>query len=304
MGGPLSIDQHTTGDEGLHDCARGDRCAARTTTAGPAGERIIVPAQTYRTFCDPCRDRIRDVLNDLPARYNELRDRIGDKGRTDGPRVSGGGRTPPVPINLGVDALLRQVEEIILSWDEHVRIIARLADLAAPTRGHAVTTACQMLTEHVDTLVGVEGVDMARTMDLARHEYLPDDATGWVHPDAGWIEYNATLNGGEAGREVLNLHHRSLKVLGRTPLHHDLITPCWVCGERALRRHDGTAGLADHVECLRCREQYLRSRLRSLMVEEEQAQQRKADRERRRADPQRVVLAGGGALHDGTGGRA
>jgi hypothetical protein len=293
-------DDHV-GDEGLHDCARGERCAARTTVAGQGGERVIVPAQTYRTYCEADRDRIKDCLADLPGHYSELRARIGDKGRASGPRVSGGGRTPPIPINLGIDALTRQIEEMILSWDARVRPIARLAGLAAPDHAHGVSTACWTLKEHVDVLLGLNADSMARTMDLARHEYLPGDAIGWVHLTAEWILYYADLGGEAAGREILNLHHRCLKVLGHTPQHHDLITPCWVCGERALRRHDGSAGLADHVECMQCREQYLGSRLSKLMVEEEQAQQRKADRERRRADPARVVLVGDRA---GTGGRA
>ena len=296
----MGNDQHT-GDEGLHDCARGERCATRTTIAGTGGERVIVPGQTYRTFCDPDRDRIQAALDDLPARYTDLGDRIGDKGHADGPRVSGGGRTAPIPINLAVDALTRQVEEIVLSWDERVRVVARLTDLTAPTRAAAVTAACRMLAAHVDALLALPGDDMTRTMDLSRAEHLPNDAIGWVHPAGGWVEYYTTLSGADAGVEILNLHHRAMKLLGHAPQHHDLITACWQCGERALRRHDGTAGLADHVECLRCREQYLGSRLRSLMVEEEQAQQRKTDREHRRTDPQRVALGTGGA---GTGGRA
>lgn len=288
-------------DEGLHDCARGIYCAARKTVVAEGGERIVVPAQTYRTFCDPDRDRIRDCLEEIPGRYTELRDRIGDRRPAEGPRVSGGGRSKPLPINLGIDAHLRQIEEIILSWDEHIRIVAHLADLTAPTRADAVASACTMLTGHVDALLSLEAVDMSRTMDLAQHEHLPQDATGLVHTTGEWIRYNTTLTGADAGREVLNLHHRCLTMLGFAPQHHDLITPCWECGERALRRHDGSAGLADHVECMRCREQYLGSRLRSLMVEEDQAQQRKADRERRRSDPKRVVLAGS---REGTGGRA
>ena len=296
----MSFDQHT-GDEGLRDCARGERCAARKTAPGDGGARIVVPAQTYRVYCDADRTRIQDVLNDMPARYAELRARIGDKGRADGPRVSGGAKTPPVPINLGVDALIRQIEEIVLSWDERIRTIARLTDLTAPTRTAAVPTTCEALAAHVDALLGLDNEDMARTMDLARAEHLPDDANGWVHPAGEWIQYNTALSGEDAGREVLNLHHRALKVLGQTPLHHDLITPCWACGERALHRHDGSAGLADHVECLRCREQYLGSRLRSLMVEEEQAQKRRAERERRRTDPGRVPVY---AEEQVTGGRA
>lgn len=288
-------------DEGLHDCARGDHCAARKTATGDNGERIVVPAQTYRTFCDADRNRIRDCLDELPARYTELRARIGDRRRSDGPRVSGGARTAPIPINLGIDALLRQIDEIALSWDERVRDLARLAPLAALSKADAVTAACGALAAHIDVLLNLEPHDMARTMDLARAEHLPGAATGWVHTSGEWILFNTALGGADAGREILNLHHRALRVLGYAPQHHDLIAPCWLCGERALRRHDGSAGLADHVECLRCREQYLGSRLRSLMVEEDQAQQRKAARERRRDDPERVALAGDRA---GTGGRA
>lgn len=288
-------------DEGQHDCARGERCTARKTVPGEGGARVVVPAQTYRTFCDPDRDRIRDCLEELPGRYAELRDRIGDRRPVEGPRVSGGGRSKPLPINLGIDALLRQIEEITLSWDEHIRIIARRADLTAATHSEAVAEACRSLAAHIDAFLSFEPTDMSRTMDLARHEHLPDDATGWVHPSGEWIQYNTTLGPADAGTEVFNLHHRSLKMLGRTPLHHDLIIKCWECDERKLRRHDGSAGLADHVECQHCREQYLGSRLNSLMVEEEQAQKRKADRERRRSDPKRVVLVG---TREGTGGRA
>lgn len=281
----------------MHDCARGVHCAARTTTIED-GERVTIPAQTYRTFCDVDRDRIADVLTDLPTRYAELTTRIGDCRRGDGPRVSGGGRTAPIPINTGVDALLRQIEEIVLSWDERVRAVARLTDLAAANRAAAIPVACSTLEAHIDVLLGLDLETMARTMDLARIEHLPDDATGWVRP-GGWVLYNIDLGAEHAGVELLNLHHRALKMLGYTPQHHDLITPCWECGERSLRRHDGTAGLADHVECQACREQYLGGRLNSLMVEEDQAQQRKADRERRH-DPKRRILTG---AREGNGGR-
>lgn len=288
-------------DNAMHDCARGERCAARKTVAGEDGKRFIVPAQTYRNFCETDRSRIHDVLADLPARYAELGGRIGDKGQLDGPRVSGGTRTPAPPMNLGVEAFMQQIGEVVLSWEERVRQAANLSAVfrRRDTPG-GVRDACRLLVAHVDALLSLVPDAMTRTMDIARHEYLPDDATGWVHLGADWVEYNTVLGGVEAGTETLNLHHRCLARLGRTPQHHDLITACWACGERKLRRHDGTAGLADHVECLKCNEQYLGSRLLSLMVEEDQAQQRKRDRERRQAG------TGAGGLHasiDGYGGR-
>lgn len=288
-------------DEGMHDCARGERCAARKTVVH-GGEQIVVPAQTYRVFCEADTDRIRRCLDELPDHYQELDAHIGDKKRADGPRVSGGGMTPPVPLNLGVEAFLRQVEEIVLSWDERVRITARLTDLAAPTRAAGVTVACLLLSGHLEALLGLAAEPMARTMDLGRAEHLPDDSTGWVFPYAGWLVENRDRDGSDAGREILNLHHRALKLLGQTPQHHDLDTACWECGERqTLRRHDGSAGLADFVECLQCRAQYVGARLSSLMVEEERTQRLKYDRVTRRAQGYAVALLGS---REGTGGRA
>ncbi|MFF5261341.1 hypothetical protein ACFY4C_20555 [Actinomadura viridis] len=288
-------------DEGMHDCARGAHCAARTTTAHN-GERVTTPAQTYRAFCEACSDHIHACLKDLPTQYRDLAAHIGVKTRADRPRVSGGGKTSHIPLNLGVEALMRQIVEIILSWDERVRPPARLSELAAPNTADALTPACEMLAAHTGVLLGLPDEDMARTMDLARAEHLPQDATGWVHLSGEWILYNTALSGKDAGIEILNLHHRCLKVLGRTPQHQDLVTPCWECGERTtLRRHDGTAGLADYVHCSHCGEQYLGSRLNALMVEEEEAQRRRHDRQWRRAEGRAAVLH---RSREGVGGRA
>src|SRR5690606_12607637 len=136
-------------DEGLHDCARGRHCAARKTVLHD-GKHVVVPAQTYRPFCDADVTRIRRCLNDLPRRYAELATRIGDKPRPDGPRVSGGRAAPPIPINAGVEAFQQHITEIVTSWEERVRDAAHLADVSGPRRAtQAVKTACAVLAAHV-----------------------------------------------------------------------------------------------------------------------------------------------------------
>lgn len=287
-------------DGGQRWCARGEHCAGRTTMI-ENGERVVVPAATYRTFCDTDQNLIRDCLEELPHRYRQFGDRIGDKGSATGLRVSGGGQHGSPVLNLGTEAFQRQIVEVVVSWEERVRDVARLTDVDGARRpGVAVTDACDLLAKHVDALLSLDPADMYRTTDIAHAETLPHDATGWVHPAAGWIGYNTPLGGEAAGFEVLNLHHRALHRLGLTPQHQDLISRCWQCGERGLRRHDGTAGLADHVECLRCREQYLGGRLASLMVEEDAAQQRRRHREHRGVADACVLLRAG---RTGYGGR-
>jgi hypothetical protein len=275
----MSINEHA-GDEGLRDCARGDRCAARKTVPGDDGKYIAVPAQTYRPFCDADVTRIRDCLNDLPRRYVELAVRIGDKSISDGPRVSGGrGVAPPIPINTGVEAFQQQITEIVTSWEERVRDAAHLADVSGNRRaGHAVKVACQVLAAHVHALLALPPDSMYRTVDIARAEHVPDTAVGYVH-DGGWIGYNDDLSGVEAGVEILNLHHRCIARLGWTPQHHDLRTACWDCEVPRLRRWDGTVGLEDHVVCRNCGSEYLGDRLKRLMVEEENAIQKRQARQ-------------------------
>ena len=265
----MSINEHA-GDEGLRDCARGERCAARKTVLGDDGKYIVVPAQTYRPFCDADVTRIRDCLNDLPRRFVELATRIGDKGTSDGPRVSGGrGTAPPIPINTGVEAFQQQITEIVTSWEERVRDAAHLADVSGNRRaGHAVKVACQVLAAHIHVLLALPPDSMYRTVDIARAEHVPDTAVGYVH-DGGWIGYNDDLSGVEAGVEILNLHHRCIARLGWTPQHHDLRTACWDCEVPRLRRWDGTVGLEDHVVCRNCGSEYLGDRLKRLMIEEE-----------------------------------
>jgi hypothetical protein len=265
----MNDNQHVV-DEGLHDCARGERCAARKSVLGDDGRYITVPAQTYRAFCDADVTRIRRCLDDLPHRYVELSTHIGDKTTSARPRVSGGGKAaPPIPINTGVEALQQQITEIVTSWEERVRDAARLADVSGARRtAHAVASACATLSAHVHVLLALPADALYRTCDIAHAENVPDQDDAFVH-DGGWIHYVDNLSGVEAGVEILNLHHRCLARLGWTPQHHDLRTACWDCEIPRLRRWDGTVGLDDHVTCRNCGSEYLGDRLQRLMVEEE-----------------------------------
>jgi len=261
----------TVGEDGMRECARGEHCAARTTTVQD-GRITVHPARTYRPFCDPDVARLRSVLTDLPRRYAELCARLGERSRpADGPRVSGGGRST-IPLNLGHEAFLRELATIVLSWEETVRTTARLAPVTVsrhPGRA-AVSRACATLRAHIEVLLSCPPTPMLRTLDLARAETVPttEADTAWVH--AGWIGAVVELDGAAAGIELFNLHHRALARLGWTPQHHDLRTPCWDCDLPRLRRWDGTAGLSDHVECRECGSQYVGERLRLLMAAEEQ----------------------------------
>jgi hypothetical protein len=267
------------GDEEQRPCARGKHCASR--------DRNHEPAVGPRALCSADRDFLVGAIEALPEMYLELYLILGAKGSgSDGPRVSGGGKTPPIPVRPDVDALMRRIVDVMSSWEERVRLVARLSGpdtaLSRQRRGGvAMSTICRMLAAHVDALLALEPEPMARDMDLAGHQKLPEDAVGLVHPSAGWISYQTELDGGDAAVEVFSLYEACKSKLGFRPQHQDLLTPCWNpdCEQRMLRRRDGSAGMDDHVHCRACGAEYAGESLRRLMVEEELAQQRRATKE-------------------------
>jgi hypothetical protein len=266
-------------EEAQRPCARGKWCASR--------DRNNDPAQGPRALCSVDRDFLIEAIGRLPEMYLELYLILGERGAgSDGPRVSGGGKTPPIPVRPDVDALMRRIVDVLSSWEERVRVVARLSgpDTGLSRRrrdGVAMSTMCRTLAAHVDVLLALEAEPMMRDMDISLHQRLPEDATGFVHTSAGWIGYQTELGGGDAAREIFSLHEACRSKLGWRPQHVDLLTPCWRCEQRMLRRWDGSTGLDDHVECRAadCRERYEGERLARLMVEEDLAQQRRARKE-------------------------
>ena len=276
---PSGDDGYWSGEGAQRPCARGERCASRNRNNEPElGPRVL---------CSADRDFLVKAIENLPELYLELWLRIGDKsGGGDGPRVSGGGKTPSTPLRLDIEALMARIVEVLSSWEERVRAVANLAgpdtDLSRRRRDSvAMYTMCRTLAAHVDALLALGTEPMMRSMDMGAHDRLPEDAVGLVHPSAGWISYHTELDGGDAAREVFALQQAARSKLGHTPRHQDLLTACWNpdCEQRMLRRWDGAAGLDDGVECRNCGERYEGERLARLMTEEELAQQRRARKE-------------------------
>lgn len=276
---PNADDGYWSGEGAQQPCARGERCASR--------DRNNQPALGPRALCSADRDILLRAIENLPELYLELWMRLGHKGSgSDGPRVSGGGKTPPTPIRLDIEALMTRFVEVLSSWEERVRVVARLAgpDTDSSRRRRdsvAITTACRTLAAHVDALLALDAEPMMRSIDVGAHDRLPTDAIGLVHPAAGWISYHTELDGGDAAREIFALQQAGRSKLGHTPRHHDLLTACWNpdCEQRMLRRQDGSAGMDDHVHCRACGAEYAGEHLQRLMVEEELAQQRRAQKQ-------------------------
>lgn len=268
MGEKYRADVDQAGEEAQRPCARGDRCAER----GPGNTPQLGP----RAFCTTDRARIASALEWIPTAYIELYMRLGDKGSGVGGRVSGS-RTPPVPPNLGVDALMVDIVRVLGSWDERVRVVANLRELSLAMRdGVALTTMVRTLSAHLDALLALPEEPMLRSVSIQQAAELPPGTVGNVRPAAGYADVMLDLSGADAGLEILRLHGRARHMLGYTAQHQDLPVPCWNCGLRTVRRWDGTAGLADEAECMECRERYTADRYALLMREVEELHRGKA----------------------------
>jgi hypothetical protein len=257
-------------------CARGERCAS--------ANRNHEPALGPRTLCSADRGILHNTIERLPELYLELWMRLGTKGSSsDGPRVSGGGKTPPTPIRLDIEALMARMIDVLSGWEERVQVIANLNldSIGRPRRhGVAMTTMCRTLAAHIDVLLALEPEAMNSHISEEKVAKLPENVVALIQLDGSAFVIE-DLDGGDAANQILELQHAARSKLGHTPRHHDLLTPCWNprCEQRMLRRWDGAAGLDDHVECRSCGDQYSGEQLQRLMVEEELAQQRRARKE-------------------------
>lgn len=236
-------------------CSRGDRCRARTVTVVD-GQRLAAPAWSYRTFCDADRARIAEHLADLPLLYVRTHMELGTLSSS-GERVSVS-KTAPVPLSVGVDALLREVLAVLLSWEERVRAVARLIPVEARRRDSAaIAAACRLLGAHLDALLALDAEPMLRYKTIPEAAKLPPGTPGVVRETAGYAEVILDLSGADAGAEILRLHARCSALLTdtRTPARH-LPVPCDGCSYAELYEVLTWDGRPDGAKCRECGYEY------------------------------------------------
>jgi hypothetical protein len=219
-------------------CARGEHCANATTDDGAT---VAAWADLPSPFCDRDTGTIAHVLTGLPEWYVALHLNMGEKPRGHHDRVSGGSRTPPVPVRLDVDALIRDMVLILMSWDERIadaHQLTRPATWLSRYRRDQVTIVATVnaLTPRLPDLLQLPAQAMIRMYSLSAAADLPKGATGRVHRSAGFAEVYADLDGAAAGLELLRLDYRCRRTLGHTlppPIQLDGM-PCKRCEMLAL----------------------------------------------------------------------
>lgn len=105
-------------------------------------------------LCHGCRDRLEQLVAEMPARYDELGRALTGGGGGGGQRVSGSS-SEPAPINLGVTEHRQHIEGVLASW---ARLVAEERGIAPPAGPQVVRTA-PWLTVHIDWCAGNRWVD-------------------------------------------------------------------------------------------------------------------------------------------------
>jgi hypothetical protein len=183
---------------------------------------------TRAPLCDGCLDAAARDIRSMPRDYRDLAQRLAPGARFLAERPGGGG-DPPAPIDLRVDALMREIHHALTVWEPAVREFAGLSPerVGRVRAGFAVLTAARIIAPRTHTLAALPPIACY--------------AEGFgVAP--------VVRDGIAAVGQLRALHRRARLVLGLTRLVQHLPGECSKCGAAALRRNDGS----DTVHCAHC----------------------------------------------------
>lgn len=228
------------------ECVRGPHCANAWT--GPDGTRH--GAWGPRPLCETDRAVLVDAIAEMPELYAWLWMQL-PPGATGGEHVTGGHAHPPLPLRSDVDELMREIYAVLASWEERVRLVARLTDrptLGPQPDGRALTRITRTLATHVDVLLSLLPDPMARVMRPNEAADLPEGTPGRIGND-GQAHVLVDLDGPAAGVEILRLHRRARARAGHTRRTTALPgVTCPECGLLAIVRLSGS-----NPHCSSCR---------------------------------------------------
>lgn len=266
-------------EEGGESCALGARCYERDY----AGNAKMGP----RAFCETDRRWVERSIRDLPEDYTCLWFLL-VRTSQQAERVSGS-KDNALPIAADIDAFMREIVHVALSWETEVRCMARLTDIPDGHRrmGVELSQACQTLTRQFGTLLALPPRDVMRfaarrrvrelAEQMERGEQagleLPEPWIRWDTSGDAW-EYKS-MDGTAAALELLGLHGRARGMLGLTPQRRRITeVRCDGCqGKAALVQREGpSGGWLPVVSCTMCPNVYTGARYDLLMGRIYQAQ--------------------------------
>ena len=222
-------------EEEIRRCSRGDWCYGRTV-ATVDGKAVITAAITPRPYCERCAAHIGECLDALPKAYLRLHRELGEAPRRGQAVHAPFG--PRLPLREDIDALMRLMAVTLCGWEARVRAVPGLGlrprnpELPVHT-AESVNQSAGKLAAHLEVLLALQPGWMVRAVNLApgRHgkpAAICDEAgqliarlepiadTDMMRLGVDFIATLVPLSGGDAGREILQLHYKAASTLGET----------------------------------------------------------------------------------------
>ena len=216
-----------------HRCRRGNRCPDRERHDD--GTVLGAHINAADGLCPACTRHVERGILELPRDYVDLDRLLGASSSIGGQMVSG---TPElkIPIQVGVEAVMADIVHEVTSWAESVAEVMRITWDTQQVRrcrsGYRVQRGADLLARSVSVLLALR--DVAHIC--------------WDAGRRGVVERDG-ITGALA---LLELHHRTRTVAGRTRLVHRLPAPCPRCWYTALERPNGD----DIISCVNCDRRY------------------------------------------------
>jgi len=218
----------------VHRCGFGPQLCRSACVQ--SGVRVAGGIEASAGLCGGCSRLVRRCVGELPGQWLQLRASLGESRVL----VGGGGRRPKpgasVPINLGTDALMRDI----------VRVLHDGAVLLAPV----LNVVVPVLLCNPSSVSEFRG--MSSAVDLLRPN----------------VERLAVVDGGvEVAKRIVHQHRRAVRQLGESPQREMLHLPCPRCGRQLLVREvqdrrgwsSGGGETPEVVRCLGCQEEWTES---------------------------------------------
>lgn len=203
-------------------CRRGFRC--RNPYAPYNGHGLCYSCEAYG----------RESIKQFPADYRELAEEIYPLSTGLGSEISGSRVDPPLPFRSDIDAQMRHIRWMIVSWVPLVRAQAKLTNVSLARVNHEAVVAwgAQVLQDHYAVLLALD-----TAVQLSYR-------TGRVVP----------MDGVQAVIEMIEVHQRTPRLIGMSRVWEEREMPCPKpplsngCGSRTLGTYVGSG----KVECVQC----------------------------------------------------
>lgn len=238
-----------------HRCASGGGCTNFDINGSDpeTGRDIRVGAALTADsgpLCGGCYARLRSAIKGMPGDWLRLKASLGENLTDDAGGKVHLTRTPAIPLNTAVEALMCRIVEVAERAAEMVE--SELGIDVRPTSDYtdprlaSVDRAAKRLDTTLDVLLDIEAQPM---LVWGR---IPTGDDGWDEGGDGQPRELVEMDGLDVAAQIVRVNREVGVRLGKAHLRHTSALPCDACGGHELGRDDGTWV----INCLRCGAKY------------------------------------------------